>query len=35
MDAGELRDLVVLLRREVNAMRKERDVAKAQQVGNI
>lgn len=32
MDAGELRDEVVQLKREINTMRKERDVAKAQQV---
>ena len=32
MDAGELRDEVVQLRRDLNAMKKERDVAKAQQV---
>lgn len=32
MDARELRDEVVEMKREVNAMKKERDVAKARQV---
>lgn len=34
MDAIELRDEVVRLRKEMNTLTKERDVAKAQQVGS-